>query len=281
MSTLEGSIPVSTAPWPTNALRRLIDRTETIRFLVSSNLKAGHRDKLLGQLWSLLDPALFIGVYFLVFGVLFGQSSRARPTEFLLYLVIGVIAWRFTDTTISQAAGCIRANRGLIHGANFPKSVFPVSLCCARLYDYAWGLVVLFIVMLIAGVSITAHMLWLPLIVLVQTAFVLGCAFLVAYLGAFFADTVHLVSVGLRLWFYGSPILYYATGDKGLIPEQHLVWYMLNPVACLLESYRSVLLYGQAPNSFWLMYAALFAIAVLIGGFALFSRAEGEFAKHV
>ena len=71
-------IPTGSAGAPGH-LSRLIDRAETIRFLTSSNLKAGHRNKVLGNVWNLLDPLLLVCVYFLVFGLLFGQTDRARP----------------------------------------------------------------------------------------------------------------------------------------------------------------------------------------------------------
>lgn len=266
-------------PW--GHFRRLFARTETIRFLTSSNLKAGHRNKILGNVWNLLDPLLLVCVYFLVFGLLFGQSSRARPSSFIAYLVIGVLGWRFHDTVISQAAGCLRSNRGLIHGANFPKAVFPISVCLARLYDFAWGLVVFGGVLLVIGTVPTVHLCWAPLLIVLQLMFLMGCAFIVADLGAFYADTANIVSVTTRLWFYASPIFYQVSGERGLIPEKYLWLYMLNPVACFLENYRSAMIWGQAPNPQNLFYICAISVTTLLVGFALFVRHEGEFAKYV
>ena len=85
--------PPEDVPGP---VRRLLQRRETLWFLVLSNLRAGHRDKLLGNFWNLLDPLLFMGVYFLVFGIGFRQA-QGSPREFVIYLAIGVIVWRFFD----------------------------------------------------------------------------------------------------------------------------------------------------------------------------------------
>jgi ABC-type polysaccharide/polyol phosphate export permease len=222
-----------------------------------------------------------MGVYFLVFGLGFRQVSRENPLEFVFYLSIGVLAWRFLESSVSQATLCVPANRGLIHEINFPKAVFPVSICLARLYDFAWGLVVLLAALLILRQPLGVHVLWLPLIIAVQLALTIGLAFVVAYLGAFFADTRNIIDVALRLGFYASPIFYYATGQRGFIPPEYRAYYMLNPVACLLAAYRDCLIAAQPPNTGELGYVAAVALVALAAGFMIFSRGEGTFAKYV
>ncbi len=269
---------------PLAHLQRLLGRRDTVRYLVTSQLKAGHRDKALGHLWNLLDPLLYMLVYFFVFGVLFGQSGRGRNADFMLYIISGVLIWRFFDATVSQCVTCVRGNRGLIQEINFPKSVFPVSVCLARLYDLAWGLIVMMAVLLVIGHWPDFHILWLPFLIAILFAFALGLGFIAAYLGAFFADTQNVMTVGLRLWFYGSPIFYYVSGEHALGPLQkpHIrAIYMSNPMACLLESVRDVVLRAQPPNLEYTVYAASIAIAMLVTGFCVFSRGEGKFAKYV
>ncbi len=270
--------------------KSLYARRETIRFLVSSNLQAGHRDKVLGHLWSLLDPLFFAAVYFVVFGLLFGQTSRGHGGSFLIYLVIGVFAWRFMDGSVMQASACIRGRRGLIHEINFPKAVFPISICLSRLYDFLWGQIALLLILLLTGTAFSLHALWVPLVIFLQLLFITGLAFIVAYLGAFFADTVNVVTVGMRLWFYSSPLFYYVEDivgpdgnviHKGLIPERYQAIFMLNPVACFFELYRDCLQRASAPDFAHLGYVACVSVAVLIIGFAVFLRGEGSFAKYV
>jgi len=277
-------IPVAAAsnhsPSLLRRLRELIARRETVVYLVSSNLKAGHRNKVLGNLWNLLDPLLSLGVYYLVFGVLFRQA-QGGAVNYLIYLFVGVLAWRFLDGTISQAVNCIRSNRGLISEISFPKAVFPLSISLSRLYDFAWGLFVLVVVLLVSGHTLSLDALWFLPLVLIQLLLTTGLAYLVAYLGAFFADTANISTVALRLGFYASPILYYVHGEHTRIPEQYLRLYMLNPMACLLEGYRSALIARHAPDPWQTLYVLGFALATLLIGYAVFSRGEGKFAKYV
>ncbi len=270
-------------PIPARLLRQaaeLFRRRETIRFLVASNLKAGHRDKFLGHLWSLLDPLLFVGVYFFVFGMLFGQNRRGSPT-FIVYLSIGVLAWRFFDGAITQATLCIKANRGLIHEISFPKSVFPVAVCLSRFYDFLWGLLVLLPILMLAGIPLTWHMLWVIPLLGLYLLFTIGVAFVLAWVGAFFADAANIATVALRVLMYLSPTFYYATGAHGIIPEKYMRVYMLNPIACFFESYRDALLWGCMPQPATLGYLALVTGVVLIVGFAVFALGEGRFAKYI
>lgn len=284
-AAVQPALPPPAPPGVLDALRRLFARHETVRYLVAGSLKADHRDKLLGRVWSLLDPLLFMLVYLIVFGFLFNQarSGKGGAIEFIIYLLPGVLAWRFFDGTVNAASGCIRSNRGLIHEINFPKAVFPVSLCLARLSDFLWGLGVMLILVGIIGFQhVTWHLLWVPLIVAVQFCLTLGIAFIVAYLGAFFADTANIVSVVLRLGFYASPVFYRVSRrDGGIVPEEYLHYYMLNPIACFFEAYRDAILRMHAPDLRNFGYAAGVSLILLILGFSIFSRGEGQFAKYV
>lgn len=262
-------------------VRRLVERRETIRYLVQANLRAGHRNKALGNLWNLLDPAASLAVYYLVFGVWLNQA-RGGATEYLIYLFTGVVAWRFLDGALAQSVNCIRSNRGLIAEINFPKAVFPLSICLSRLYDFVWGLLVLLAALLIAGRPPSWYALWLVPLIAVQLAMTVGLAYIVAYLGAFFADMANIMSVVLRLGFYASPILYYVQGPHATrIPPKFLAVYLLNPFAGLLESYRAALTQHSHPNPWHLLYVLGVALALLIAGYGLFSRGEGKFAKYV
>ena len=264
-------------------LTRVLQRRETIQFLVSSNLKAGHRDKLLGSVWNLLDPAFFIAIYFLVFGIGLKQAG-SDPFEFAVFLSIGVLSFQFLEGVVSQAATCIRSHQGLLHAIYFPKAILPISLCFSRLYDLLWSLAVLLIALFFIGTRFSVHLAWLPVIIAVQFILNMGVAFVIAYLGAFFADTRNVSSAATRLLFFASPIFYFPRsefGHAGIVPPELLHYYMLNPMAGLLDSYPDVLLWGRAPDFANFCYVAGVSMVILVLGFALFSRGEGDFAKYV
>ena len=274
-------------PLPTNrtirSLQRLLRSRETIQLLTVTQLKAGNRDKLFGYLWSLLDPLLMLAVYYLVFGIGFRQAGDA-PFEFVLYLFMGIVAWRFFGDSVAQATGCLRSHRALILASDFPKAVIPISICSARAYDLLWAMFVVGGIAWWAGTPPTNALLWLPVIFAIQVTLTLGIALLVAHLGLFFADTANIISAFLRLWVLASPIFYFARsehGRVGIIPAELIDYYMLNPIAGLLGAYRSVLIWSEPPDFGELIYVAAIAAVTLIAGFVLFARGEGSYAKYV
>lgn len=270
-------------------VRALWARRETVRYLTTATLKAGHRNKVLGHLWNILDPLMFMLVYFFVFGILFGLAGGGREYHFMLYLLIGVLGYRFIAVTTSRSTICIRSNRGLIHEINFPKAVFPVSVALSSLYDFCWGLLLIVVFLLCGGYWPTIHYLWVPVLVALVVLFSLGVGFWVAYLGAFYADMANVIDVILRLLFYTSPIFYYVRLKPG-VPEEHVLMhdhltmqtiYLLNPVACFLECFRDAMLWGCMPEPRLLLCAVGFTVPVLVIGFIAFGRVEGRFAKYV
>ncbi|MEZ4278317.1 MAG: ABC transporter permease [Myxococcota bacterium] len=275
--------PPPAVPSAWAVLQRVLARGETIRLLTRSQLAAGHRDKLLGHLWSLLDPLASLAVYYLVFGIGFRQAGSS-PRTFVLHLFLGIVVWRFVSESIGQATGCLRSQRGLVLAADFPKAVIPISICLARLYDLLWGLVVVAVAAGLLGLRFSGELLWLPALLSLAFAMTLGISFLVARLGLFFGDTANVVGAGLRLWVLLSPIFYFARsehGHTGIIPPGLLDYYMLNPIAGLLGAFRSALIWHEAPRADDLGTVALFAAAALIAGFVIFARGEGRYAKYV
>ena len=261
----------------------VFSRRETTGYLIRSNLKAGHRDKLLGNLWSLLEPLLFMGVYYLVFGLGFRQAGD-NPIEFVIYLSIGFLTFRFTEGCAAQAATCVRANQGLVAQVPFPKAILPVALCVSRLYDFVWGLTALLIALPFLDHTPTLQAAWLLALLPLQLLFCMGLAYVVAWVGVFFLDTSNIVAIIMRLLFFLSPIFYFATdvgGRKGLVPPDLLPWYRLNPLVGFMDGYRDALLWGRAPTPEALAQMAAVSLGCLLIGFILFARAEGQYAKYV
>lgn len=254
-------------------------RRAIIGHLVQKALTSSYRTKSLGFLWALLDPLLFMGVYYLVFG----QIMAHRPLPFMLHIFVGVISFRFLSTSASQASGCLRQQSGLIRDISFPRAILPISVVLSRLVDFAAAWVVVVPLCLVFGVMPTWHWVFVPFIMLIQVALVMGLSFLTAYVGVFFADIENVLRVGLRLWFYLSPVLYdleRVRKSTEKIPELYTL-YTANPMCALLESYRACALNEKAIPVGHLACTAGLAVALLLVGFAIFVRSEGQLAKYV
>jgi len=134
------------------------------------------------------------------------------------------------------------------------------------------------------GSGFGAPIVWLVPLLALLFAWTLGLSFLVAHAGLFFADTANIVGAFLRLWVLVSPIFYFARSDhgrSGIVPPGLLDYYMLNPMAGLLEAFRDVLIWNAMPRAGELVYVASVSLGLLVLGFVGFARGEGRFAKYV
>jgi ABC-type polysaccharide/polyol phosphate export permease len=252
-----------------------------LRFFVSAQLTSSYRTKSLGFFWALLDPLLFMGVYFVVFGLIIAH----RPPDFMLHIFIGVIAFRFLSTSASQSGEIVRGQAGLIREIAFPKALLPISVVSARLFDYAAGWVVAVPLGLLFHVYPTGYWLLIPVLVLIQALFTVGFSLLTGYIGVFFADVHNILDVLLRLWFYMSPVLYYLhdiqTKAEAAGAPFYYYLYLANPMASLLHSFESVTVDAELPHLVFVGYAAVIGLTVFLLGIYVFSRAEGEIGKYV
>jgi len=208
--------------------------------MVASGLKAQHRNTILGYFWWLLDPLLGALIYYYTVAVLF---QRGGP-DYGAYLIIGMIVWRWLGSTISSASKAIVGQAGIITQVYLPKVVFPITTSLTGLVSFGFGLIVLAGLLLSWGFVPGLATLWLPAVVVSQMLFTMVLASIVAYVCVFLRDTDTLVGHGMRLWFYGSPVIW----REEMIPARFHWLIEMNPMAHFLSGYRAILMENRPPD---------------------------------
>jgi lipopolysaccharide transport system permease protein len=254
-------------------IRAIWFRRDLVGYFVRTQLKILYKHKLLGFLWTLLDPLMMMLVYVLLVVFIF---QRGGP-QFPILLFSALLAWRWFTYSLSGSVTSITKNARLIQTVSFPKIVFPLSRVLLGLTDFFLGLVVLIPLLFIFEAKVTLNLLWMPLLILVQFCFTFGAALLCATLGVYFRDLENIMQFGLRIWFYLSPALY-SINER--IPAQLLPTYMLNPFAVLFNSYKNVLVLGIPPSEYILFTAGL-ALFTCGCGLVIFNVKQPDFAKDV
>ncbi len=165
----------------------------------------------------------------------------------------------------------------LVSKIYFPREILPVAAMLARLLDFIIASAILVVLIMYYRMPIFIEGLFLfPIIVAIQLILALGLGLAGSALNVFYRDVRHLVSLGLQLWLYATPIIYPVT----LVPQRLRPFYFINPMAGLIKSYRDILLYGRLPGSY-LIISGLFAIIMFIIGFGFFKRVKSQFADVV
>lgn len=259
-------------------LHDLSSRRRLIRYLVGADMKRTHADTVIGQLWWILDPILQVAVYFLVFDLIFKRSTP----DFLLFLLSGVLPWKWFNSVIAESMGSVVGRQTLIRQVPFPKIVLPTASTIAGTVSFVIGLTSLAVVYLLYLHRLTPWILTLPLIALVQFVFSLGLALVLSATNAFYRDVSNVMGHVLRLWFYVSPILY-TVDDLPKNPTMRFL-YSLNPFTTLLSAYHDVIWGtptdpGHAPDFVALGILLAVSLVLVLIAIAIFKRVEPSFAR--
>lgn len=236
-----------------------------------SGLKADNRDSYLGYFWWLLDPLLNVVVYYFLVVVIMGRGGP----DFPVFLVIGLVVWRWMSTTINGASRAITKYSSIINQVYLPKTIFPMALTFTQMFNFLFGLIVIAIFLIFFGVVPGWQLIFLPFIVIAQLLFLLAVSLGVGYISVFIRDIDNLVKHIVRLIFYGSPIIW----EGSRFPES-MDWFVrLNPVAIILDGYRDIIMYHRTPNLISLLYIGIISTIIIILLVRHYSRNEHKIIK--
>jgi teichoic acid transport system permease protein len=201
----------------------------------------------LGQLWQVLTPLLNAGVYYLIFGILFEASRGVQ--HYPAFLLAGVFVFAFTERSIVTGSNVMRANLQLIRALYFPRAALPLAYVIVELQQMLVGFVVLLPVMIVSGEPLTVYWFLLIPVVLLQTAFNIGAALVVARLGGSLADVSELIPFILRITRYFCGVMYMVTTLPAAVPVWGIKLLSLNPPAVYISLVRVALMQTYRQNS--------------------------------
>jgi ABC-type polysaccharide/polyol phosphate export permease len=249
--------------------------------LFRRDLQTRYKGSVLGVAWSLVNPLVLMGIYVLVFSVLW---KVPHAPHYPLYLLIGIAVWLFFSTSMTSASRAMVDSAALVKKVRFPRQLVPFSVVATQLVTFAVMLVVLMVVNVIVLPAVRdTFLLAIPLalgfVVLVGgVALVLSCGNVV------FRDVEHLVSALLLPWFFLTPILYQLENLPGGVQKYDWVVTILrwvNPLTPPLYAIRDPLFYGQLPDVWDVVYLVAEAVIALAVGAWVFRRVDDRIAVEL
>ncbi len=261
--------------------RQIVRYSGLLKTLVGRELRARYRGSLLGFFWSLVNPALLVLVYSLVFGLVLRPRLGAPGTEpYALFLISGLFPWIWFSGSLLEATGSLAAGAGLLRKAVFPAALLPMVPVLSNLVHFALALPVVAAALAVGGALGYRVGGWpallLPAIVLLELPLVAGLALALAALSVHFKDVRDLLGNVLTLLFFLTPILY----PLAAVTQQWLWWVVrLSPVTPFTLAYQEVLFHRTVPDgTLWLQMTAV-ALLAWAGGTWLFGRLEDTLAE--
>jgi len=246
-----------------------------LRLWTARELKVRYKQTFLGAAWAVLQPTALMVVFTLISTYFERLPTNGAP--FPLFYYAALLPWTFFATALTFGSTSLINNLDLVTKAAFPREVLPLGSVGAALFDFAVAASVFIVLLVWYRHPLHAELIWVPVLILLQAAIASGLALIASAIVVWYRDTRFVVPVGLQLLLFLTPILY----PLEIVPERLRGWVMLNPIACLTESYRRVAVYGEPPQPTHLATAGLAAVFLSGAGYWLFKRLEPTFADRI
>jgi ABC-2 type transport system permease protein len=221
-------------------LRDLVGHREILLNLVRKELKVKYAASVLGAVWSLLNPLVFLAVFSFVVRV-FGNPIPNFP----VYLLSGLLAWNLVSNSLQSCTRSVIDNGNLVKKVAFPREILPLASIGVALVDFVLQVTVLLLVVLVSGFGFHwPEIALFPLVVVTMLAFTTAVGVWVAALNVRYRDVGHLLNIALLVWFWGTPIVYAAGAVQDQLAGDHPFWwavFLLNPLVTIIGGMQRAL----------------------------------------
>jgi lipopolysaccharide transport system permease protein len=257
-------------------LRTLFERRDLIWELTARNLKIRYRRSIFGFLWSILNPLLNA----LVFGFVFGILLKSPIDRFVLFVLVGILAWGAFAASVLESMAVITGSGDLVARVRFPHEVLPIATVAANMINLTLALPSIFVVMAITHSPLHPQLILFPWVLICLFAFSLGIAFMAAATNVFFRDTRNFLDVLISLWFFLTPI-FYNLDAVFVTPRLQRLVYWLNPMASLITLLRHMFYTGYWDAPSFLIRTTVACFAVMIIGWIFFVKLSDRFVEEL
>lgn len=262
---------------------------DLIGLLVRRNFVSKYKQTILGPAWAIIQPLLTTIVFTVIFGNLAGLTTMDSTSQeglivpgFLFYMS-GTVCWQYFAGCLNECSNTFRGNESILGKVYFPRLVMPLSSIFSQLLSFViqfcMFLAFYLFFMIVGGTDmhISPQILLLPLLVAQIALLGMGCGLIITALTTKYRDLVMLVSFGVQLWQYGTPVAY----GLSLIPEKYMFLYMLNPMTPIVITFRYAFFGSGVMN--WVYYGLGWFTTLLIVflGLLIFNKTERTFMDTI
>ena len=248
-------------------------RPDLFRNLIWAELTARYKTTAFGVLWFIVNPMLMMGILVMIFGRIVHLAIPNYP----VFVLSALLPWTFFQMGLNNAASSLSRASGLVKRVRIPREFVPLSALMAGLVHFLISLVLLFGLMAFMKVRVSPFIVFLPIVIVLQLAFLIGACLLVASLNVLYRDVEHILAPALQALFYFTPTFY----PISYVPKQWLRWYLLNPMAGIIELYRNTMVAGWPASLLVVEMAVVTSVITLVIGVLVFRRLEPHFDDYI
>ncbi|HEX6261359.1 MAG TPA: ABC transporter permease [Actinomycetota bacterium] len=216
-------------------IRAVLGRREVIGNLTGKEMKVKYKSTILGVLWSMLNPLLYLVVFWVVFTVFLPSGIP----DFAVFLLSGLLVYSLYSNALQTGTASVVDNAPLVTKVAFPREVLPLSAVGASLVNFAYQFIVLLLFMIVIGYDFWGwNLLLIPVALAVLLLFTTAVVMGTAALNVRYRDTRHLVELSLLAWFWVTPIVYSASVVMGRLDVWAQRIFLANPLAPIVLAFQ-------------------------------------------
>jgi ABC-type polysaccharide/polyol phosphate export permease len=247
---------------------------ELLHQLTLRDLKLRYKQTVMGFGWAVFMPLLNTALFSVIFTRV---APLETPVPYPVWAYLGLAVWNFFASGVKFATNSLAGNLHLVTKVYFPREVLPVSAVLLSAVDFLVSTSVLAALMIWFRVKPGWALLFVPVLLLVQVMFTTAVSLILSMANVFYRDVKYLVDALVTVWMFATSVVYPIDRVGGRLGTL----LALNPLTPLVDAYRSVVLYNQAPAASGFLYVSTFSIVLLGISWLVFHRSEFKFAESV
>ena len=252
---------------------------DLLTMYVKRDIITFYKQTILGPLWFIIQPLFTTIMFMFVFGGIAGISTDGIPQA--VFYLAGLVCWNYFQDCLSKCSDTFNANQAIFGKVYFPRLVVPLSIVISNLIkmtiQFALFLVV-YIYYFASGVDfhINATICLVPLLIMMLGGLGLGFGMIISSMTTKYRDLRFLITFGIQLWMYATPVIYPLSVMKETYPKY--IWVLVaNPLTAILETFKYAFTGVGVFNWLYLGYSFAFTIIILTFGIIIFNRVQRSF----
>lgn len=256
-----------------NVFKNIYNYRELLKNNVKKEIRGKYKNSALGVIWTFLNPLLQLLVYALIFPLIL----RSTQPFYVVFVCVGLVPWTFFTTAVSQSAWTIISNGNIVKKVYFPREILPISIVTSGMINFLISTLIIVAFCFIYGLGLTKYIIFFPLVLVIQYILQLAISFILSAFTVYFRDLEHFIQIILQVMFYATPIVYAAQD----IPAAFQIVMKLNPMAHIINGYRSIFYYQTMPDLKALFILLAISVIACIGGYFIFRKLQKGFAEEL
>ena len=238
---------------------------DLLTMYVKRDIVTFYKQTILGPMWFIIQPIFTTIMFMFVFGGIAGISTDGIPQA--VFYLAGLVCWNYFQDCLSKCSDTFNANQAIFGKVYFPRLVVPLSIVTSNLIKMGIQFALFLVVYIYYLV---------PVLIVMLGCLGLGFGMIISSMTTKYRDLRFLITFGVQLWMYATPVIYPLSVMKETYPRY--IWVLVaNPLTAILETFKYAFTGVGEFNWLYLGYSCLFTIVVLLLGVVIFNRVQRNF----